>query len=122
MFQLVAIRADTMAQMPARTGARGARLAMNAHAYRLVVTLRAVLAPLPGATAISIHASTAWTLVLITAASDEAVSTLSEALGLSAPEVRIAAGRWWCRATAERDAGRLRFEVTGPHHLGSPPR
>ena len=94
---------------------------MNARAHDLTVTLRAILGTLPGATALSIHVSPAWTLVLITAASDEAVSTLSEALGLSVPEVRIAAGRWWCRATAERDAGMLRVEVAGPHHLGSPP-
>ncbi len=94
---------------------------MNAHAYHLAAMLRAVLAILPGATAISIHASTNWTLVLITAASDEAVSTLSEALGLGAPEVRIGVGRWWHRATAERDAGALRVDVVGPHHLGAPP-
>ncbi len=31
---------------------------MNARAYQLTVTLHAVLATLPGATAISIHAST----------------------------------------------------------------
>ncbi len=93
---------------------------MNAHAYHLVVALRAVLAGLPGATGISIHASSVWTLVWITAASDEAVSSLGEALGLSTPEIRGTAGRWWHRATAERD-GRLRVEVTGPHHTGVPP-
>jgi hypothetical protein len=94
---------------------------MNEHAHHLAVTLRAVLAALPGATAISIHASARWTFILITAASDEAVSSLGEALGLSTPEVRAAAGRWWRRATAERDHGALRIDVTGPHHLGSPP-
>jgi hypothetical protein len=94
---------------------------MNARAYQLTVTLHAILATLPGATAISIHASTTWTLVLITASSDEAVSMLSEELGLSAPEVRIAVGRWWRRATAERDARALRVEVAGPHHPGAPP-
>jgi hypothetical protein len=95
---------------------------MNAQAVDLVSTLRAVLATLPGATAISIHASTAWTLVLVTAGSDEAVGTLGEALGLGAPEVRIGSGRWWRRATAERDAGALRVDVVGPHHLSAPPR
>jgi hypothetical protein len=94
---------------------------MNGQAYQLAVTLRALLATLPGATAISIHASTTWTLVLITAVSDEAVNTLSEQLGLSAPEVRIALGRWWRRATAEHDAGTLRVEVAGPHHRDAPP-
>ena len=94
---------------------------MNARAYELVATLRAVLATLPGATGISIHASTVWTLVWITAASDEAVCSLGEALGLSTPEVRAAAGRWWRRATAERGNGTLRVEVTGPHHTGLPP-
>ncbi len=94
---------------------------MNAHAYHLVAMLRAVLAGLPGATGISIHASPVWTLVWITAASDEAVSSLGEALGLSTPEIRRTAGRWWRRATAERDHGGLRVEVTGPHHIGVPP-
>jgi hypothetical protein len=94
---------------------------MNAYAFDLAVMLRAILATLPGATAISIHASTAWTLVLITAASDEAVDTLGETLGLEAPEVRIGVGRWWRRATTEHDGGTLRVDVVGPHHLGAPP-
>lgn len=94
---------------------------MNAHAFELTVTLRAILAALPGATAVSIHATVTWTLVLITAASDEAVGTLGDTLGLGAPEIRIGIGRWWRRATAERDGGALRVEVAGPHHRGAPP-
>ena len=94
---------------------------MNVRAYQLIVRLRTLLGTLPGATAISIHASTAWTVVLIAAASDEAVRTLGETLGLGAPEVRISAGRWWCRAIAERNRGMLRIEVAGPHHMGAPP-
>lgn len=94
---------------------------MNAQAQYLVVMLRAVLATLPGAIAISIHASPTWTLALISAASDEAVGELARALGLGVPEVRIGSGRWWHRATAERDDEPLRVDVVGPHHLGAPP-
>lgn len=94
---------------------------MTAQAHRLVATLRAVLAGLPGATAVSIHTSPHWTLVWITAASDDAVSSLGAALGLGAPEIRGTAGRWWLRATAERTQGVLRVEVTGPHHAGVSP-
>ncbi|HWO18428.1 MAG TPA: hypothetical protein VNO30_06615 [Kofleriaceae bacterium] len=95
---------------------------MNAQAHLLVATLRAVVAGLPGDTAASIHTSPRWTLVWITATSDEAVSSLGAALGLGAPEIRGAAGRWWFRATAERNQGALRVEVTGPHHTGVSPR
>jgi hypothetical protein len=94
---------------------------MNARADALTAMLRAMLGTLPGATSVSIHALKAWTLILITTSSDEAVNTLNEELGLGGDEVRIARGRWWRRATSERDEGALRIEVTGPHHIGSPP-
>jgi len=50
---------------------------------RLAVLLHGVLGGLPGATSIGLHASERWAFVLITAASDEAVSALGEALGLA---------------------------------------
>lgn len=94
---------------------------MNAQAHHLVMMLRAILAGLPGSIAISIHASPTWTLVLISAASDEAVAELADTLGLGAPEARLAIGRWWYRAIAEREGGTLRIAVVGPHHRGSWP-
>ncbi len=95
---------------------------MNARAHDLTVTLRAILATLPGAISIGLHASEAWAIVLITVSSDEAVIVLGEELGLGATEVTIAEGRWWRRATSERDQGALRIVVAGPHHKGPPPR
>lgn len=89
---------------------------MNGRAFDLVAALRAHLATLPGATGFSIHASAVWTLVVITAESDEAVRELGVALELSAPEVRATAEHWWYRATAERDLGALRVDVIGPRH------
>jgi hypothetical protein len=94
---------------------------MNARAQELVVGLRAILATLPGASALGFHASEIWTLVVITADSDEAVSGLGTALGLSGPEIRKTAERWWRRATAERDHGALRVVVVGPRHRNPPP-
>jgi len=41
---------------------------MNAYAHKLVAMLRAVLVTLPGATSISIHTTSTWTLVWLTAA------------------------------------------------------
>lgn len=92
---------------------------MNAQAHHLVVMLREFLARLPGSIAISIHASPTWTLVVINAASDEDVRELADALGLDAPEARMGIGRWWYRATAERDGETL--VVVGPHHRGAWP-
>lgn len=94
---------------------------MNTRAYNFVVGLRAVLSTLPGATAISLHGGERWTLVLITVSSDGAVIALGEDLGLGEAEIRTAVGRWWRRATSERDHGALRVEVAGPHHMGRPP-
>jgi hypothetical protein len=83
--------------------------------------LRAILSTLPGATSIGLHASEAWALVLITTSSDEAVVALGEDLGLGEVEIRITTDRWWCRVSSERDQGRLRVEVAGPHHMDRPP-
>ena len=94
---------------------------MNARASELAVALRAVLVTLPGASAISLHASEIWTLVVITAESDEAVRALGAALGLGAPEIRKTAERWWLRAAAEHDLGALRVAVLGPRHRNPPP-
>jgi hypothetical protein len=94
---------------------------MNARARDLAVLLRGILGALPGATSIGVHASERWAFVLITAASDEAVDTLGEALGLTC-DVRIGKRRWWRRATAEGDQGLLQIVVAGPPHKGWPPR
>ena len=87
---------------------------MNARTSEFVGALRALLATLPGASAISIHASAIWTLVAITAESNEAVRTLGLALELGAPELRTTAEHWWHCATAEHDRGALCVEVIGP--------
>lgn len=94
---------------------------MNARASELVVTLRALLGTLPGANAMSLHASKIWTLVVITAESDEAVRALGATLGLGAPQIRKTAEHWWLRAAAERDLGALRVTVLGPRHRNPPP-
>lgn len=47
---------------------------------------------------------------------------LDEELGLGATEATRGGGRWWLRTTSERDQGALHIVVTGPHHLGLPPR
>jgi hypothetical protein len=94
---------------------------MNTRAHDLTVTLRAILGMLPGATSIGLHAAEAWALVLITTSSDETVIALSEDLGLGEVEITIRDGRWWRRASSERDQGRLRVVVAGPHHVSAPP-
>src|SRR5689334_17250565 len=95
---------------------------MNTRAHDLTVTLRAILGTLPGASSITLHAVEAWTIMLITMSSDEAMISLSEELGLGEVEmIRTAEDRWWRRASSERDQGRLRVVVTGPHHMSSPP-
>lgn len=92
---------------------------MNVRAHDLTVLLRAILGTLPGATSIGLHASERWAFVLITAASDEAVVTLGEALGLAC-DVRIGKRRWWRRATSEGEQGMLQIVVAGPPHRGRP--
>lgn len=94
---------------------------MNTRADDLVLELRAILRSLPGATSIAFHASEVWTLMLITALSDEAVIALSDELGLGGTEVRSTAGRWRRRASSERDHGALRIVVAGPDHKGPSP-
>lgn len=94
---------------------------MNARAFELVAALRALLATLPGASAISLHVSESWTFVAITAQSDEAVRELAVVLGLSAPEIRTTAEHWWRRAMTERDRNTLRVAVFGPRHRSPPP-
>jgi hypothetical protein len=94
---------------------------MNTRADDLTVILRAILGTLPGATSISLYAVEAWAILLITTSTDEAVIALSEDLELGAVEFRTGDGRWWCRASSERDQGRLRVVVAGPHHMSPPP-
>jgi hypothetical protein len=89
---------------------------MNARASKFVTALRALLATLPGANALSLHASERWTFVVITVDTDEAVRALGAALELEPPELRATAEHWWRRATAERDHGALRIDVIGPRH------
>lgn len=95
---------------------------MNVRADDLMVTLRALLASLPGATSLSVHGAETWALVLIMTSSDEAVITLSEDLELGEVEIGIGEDRWRRRACSKRDQGRLRVVVVGPHHEGAPPQ
>jgi hypothetical protein len=77
---------------------------------------------LPGATSLSVHGAETWALVLIMTSSDDAVIALSEDLELREVEIGIGEGRWWRRASSERDQGRLRVVVAGPHHESAPPQ
>ena len=95
---------------------------MNVRADDLMVTLRALLGMLPGATSLSVHGAETWALVLIMTSSDEAVIALNEDLELGAVEIKNGEGRWWRRACLKRDQGRLRVVVVGPHHEGAPPQ
>lgn len=94
---------------------------MNTRARDLVVLLRGILGMLPGATSIGLHASERWAFVMITAASDEAVETLGELLGLTS-DVRIGKRRWWCRATGVDAQDLVQIVIAGPAHKGAPPR
>lgn len=87
---------------------------MNARASEFVTALRALLATLPGANALSLHTSERWTFVVITVDTDEAVRALGAALELEPPELRTTAAHWWRRVTAEYDRGALRIDVIGP--------
>ena len=66
------------------------------------------------------YAQEEWALLLIIAASDEAVISLSEALGLTL-DISRGPGRWSRTAIGEREGGALRCEVRGPCHQGQPP-
>jgi len=94
---------------------------MNDRARDLMVTQSAILGTLPGARSVSFHAFEAWAITLITASSDEAMRTLGEDLGLGEVAIVITADRWWRYMRSDRDEGRLRLVVSGPHHMGSPP-
>jgi hypothetical protein len=94
---------------------------MNARAYEIVSELRAILATLPGASAINFHASGTWTLLVITVNRDRAVSKLGHVLGLSTRGIGENLSHWWHRVTAEDAAGELRVVVVGPRHWNPPP-
>jgi hypothetical protein len=105
-----------------RTYVRAEVVAMNARAVQIIGALRALLGTLPGATSVGLHAMETWTLLLITAASDEAVSVLGASLELGPVELRRNDTRWWYCATAEYECGALRVSVNGPPHTGTPPK
>jgi hypothetical protein len=96
---------------------------MNARGFELVDELRTILTTLPGARALNVDVSELWALVAIIAESDEAVRTLGTTLGLGAPAIRKTKARWWRYATAARQRGALRVEVTvlGPRQPNPPP-
>lgn len=93
---------------------------MNARAYGLAILQRDALASLPGAASTSLHAQGTWALFLIMAASDEAVISLSEDLGLTL-DIGSEGGWWWRVAVGEPEGGALRCKVCGPRHPGQPP-
>lgn len=82
--------------------------------------LRGFFGMLPGATSMSLTASERWVLLLVRAASDEAVVTLSEAFGLTC-DVGIDTRVWWRRATGEDEQGLVQMIVAGPPHEDAPP-
>jgi len=108
---------------------------VNAHADNLLNKLRNELASLPGATSMTFHTQQRWNLCLIMAASDEAVVSLGQELGLAlgikcekqegtasaAGAERAARAESWWRHTAVGMRGSLRCEVHGPRHPGQPP-
>lgn len=106
---------------------------MNARADYLSNMFRNELASLSGAASMSFHAQQRWGLFLIMAASDEAVTSLGQELGLAlnikhekeqegeeGMESAAGAGSWW-RHIAVGMRGELRCEVHGPRHPGQPP-
>jgi hypothetical protein len=109
--------------LPGTEGAAGAAMNQRAHALSVILhsVLRAILRLLPGATSIRIQASEAWAMFVITTASDQAVVALGQDLGLGASVIKSNEGRWWRYATSIFNGGSVRFELIGPHHMGSPP-
>lgn len=97
------------------------------NAFDLVAALHGILGALVGASAVSIHAMRAWTVVLVTAATDDGARALGAMLGLGAPKYRTATDhrtgteRCWLLATADLDRGAVRVQVVGPSHAGPPP-
>jgi hypothetical protein len=88
---------------------------MNERGRDLMGRLRDSFGMLPGATSLIVTASDRWTLLLVRAASDEAVVALSEEYGLTC-DVGISTRAWWRRATGEAEHGRLQIVVAGPPH------
>jgi hypothetical protein len=94
---------------------------MNARAHEIVSELRAILATLLDASAISLHASGTWTLLSIAVNSDRTVSKLGQVLGLSTRGIGENLTHWWYRVADDDDAGALRVVVVGPRHWNPPP-
>jgi uncharacterized protein involved in copper resistance len=92
---------------------------MNERGRDFIAELRGYLGRLPGATSMSVTGSERWALVLVRAASDEAVDALSEAFELT-NDIGIDTSKWWRRATGEAEQGLLQMVVAGPPHEGTP--
>jgi hypothetical protein len=88
---------------------------MNERGRDLMGRLRDCFGMLPGATSMILTVSERWTLLLVRAASDEAVVALSETYGLTC-DVGISTRAWWRRATGEAEQGLLQIVVAGPPH------
>ena len=95
---------------------------MNERAHDLMVLLRSILSSLPGATALSLHASQSWAVLWIKVSSDDAVIALGEDLGLGEPEITTTTQGWRRRVRSQGEQSTLRIEVAGPTHRGQPPR
>lgn len=88
---------------------------MNERGRDLMSRARDLFGRLPGATSMNLIASERWALLLVGAASDEAVVALSEEYGLTC-DVRIDTQKWYRRATGEAEQGLLQIVVAGPPH------
>ena len=93
---------------------------MNKRGRDVMAELRGFLGRFPGATSMSLTGSERWALLLVRAASDEAVVALSEEYGLTC-DVGIDTRQWWRRATGEDEQGLLQMVVAGPPHEDAPP-
>jgi hypothetical protein len=97
------------------------------NALDLVAALHGILGELVGASGVSIHAMKAWTVVLVTAVTDDSARALGAVLGLGAPKYRTATDhrtgtqRCWVFASTDLDRGAVRVQVVGPSHAGPPP-
>jgi len=92
---------------------------MNEHGRDLMARLRDCFGMLPGATSMTLTASERWTLLVVRAASDEAVVALSEAFGLTC-DVGFDTRQWWRRATGDAEQGLLQIVIAGPPHKDAP--
>ena len=88
---------------------------MNERGRDLMGLARDLFGRLPGATSINLIASERWALLLVRAASDEAVVALSETYELTC-DVGIDTQKWWRRATGEAEQGLLQIVIAGPPH------